>query len=764
MANFRRNLSGDDELKVGGKEMELSARSKPALIAYCALAQRLSTPGMGIMQALTPFLAEACKKFTGDLFDAAKFSDAVAERYGLRIPRLAALGLAEQLANAGLLVAVSTHTRATVYRYANVLAPAEDPAASPVTESEVELVLASFVQFCRTDDRLKDIDDASLHSAFLERLLHTDSMRILGRREASIAAKKTTETLVLPKTVNGGAQPDRAELHLDYLVSQFLLDLRDRNSAAFERVSDIAFANMAAEAITCFREPESPGSSLSSLTVYLDSPLLLDMLGVNSEYAEYGRELLDAILASGAKAAIFDHCVAEAEATIHAQLSHLRSGINQLSAHWGTTAKPDLLAALSGNVGQRSEERLRIKVERDPEVNLHRRSPNTVGDIDAEMNVRMHAWRNEDAKEYDRKSVWAMLAIRKTTEPCPRICDSKFLLLTRNTALVGIANKSWTTWLKGSTNHSQMHIDRWAPVAMSDKQFAGYLWARSGGSDGAISQARLLAHCSAAVRPRADVKARAYNMILELSGRQEADDVAALLEDREGARALMRATKGDPEDVTRERLPFILEKVKLAAGEFAAARVREESDRELEEAEFAHKKEVERLRKEADAVRAAHHADTRAAQDVLLQLQQDQQRIEEKNAALQGSLSEQAAAEKSRKDRILRDGLNAGADFYNFLRWAIAALFGIALGYTALFAVDEPIMAAGVTVLLGVLGFWFVPDVCDGPLNWCAKKRLKESIATKDANLEIPTQNPDFRGRTWVALVDPGSVSGERAN
>jgi len=672
---------------------------------------------------------------------------------------LAALGLAEQLAREGLLKILSGHASSTVYQYLKVPALVETISSSLATEAEVAAVLASFVECCRADTRLSARDEQSLEAAFLDRLLNADSMRILGRREASIAAKKSADTLVLKKPSDLCEQPDSAELHLDFLVSQFLIDLRDNNAAAFERVSNVAFANMAAEAIACFREPPTGGGSLAALTVYLDSPLLLDMLGVNAEYADYGRELLDAIQASGAKAAVLDHCVAEAEAAIHAQLAYLRSGINQVSASWGTTAKPDVLNALLGNVGERVEKRLGISVQRDPEINLHRRSQTTVGDIEAEMNRRMQAWRNAEAKEHDRKSVWSMLAIRDTTEPCSRICDSKWLLLTRNTSLVGIANEAWVTWLKGATKHSAMHIERWAPVAMSDKQFAGYLWARAGGTDGSISRARLLAHCSAAVRPRADVKARAYNLVLELSGREEADDVAALLEDREGARALMRATKGDPEDVTRERLPFILETVKLAAGEFAAARVRAESERQLEEVRLAHNQEMERLRSESAATEAALDSRAREAQDALLQHQQDQLRLESQNTALRRDLAAQAALNDERKIRILREGLAAGTILYRLCRWAAAVLFGIASGLTALLSTAEPVIAAGLSVLLGTAGFWFMPDLLDRPMSWGAMKRLRSVVAVKVANLDIPSQSPDFKNGAWAGIDQPSSTS-----
>jgi len=707
------------------------------------------------MQALTPFLAEACRQFSGDLFDASKFSDAVAERYGIRIPRLAALGLTDQLARNGLLEPVSNYSSVTVYRYTKQSETVDASSENPVTEGEIEAVLQSFVTHCRTDNRLQSKSDAALQAAFLDRLLNVDSMRLLVRREASIAAKKTAKTLVITTPANPNEQHDRDELHIDFLVSQFLLELRDNNHAAFERVSNVAFANMAAEAISCFLEPPAENRPLNDLTVYLDSPLLLDMLGVNEEYTDYGLELLASIKASGAKAAVFDHCIAEAEAAIHAQLNYLRSGINQTSTNWGTSTKPGLLSALVGNLGERAEQRLGIEIHRDPDVSLHRKSPATVGDIEAEMTQRMQAWRNEDAKEYDRKSVWAMLSIRSTSTPCPRICDSQSLLLTRNTPLVGIANDAWLTWLKGSTKHSKTHIENWSPISMSDKQFAGYLWARTGGSDGSMSRARLLAHCSSAVRPRADVKARAYNLVLELSGSQEAEDLQALLEDREGARALMRVTKGDPEDVTRERLPFILEQVKLAAGDFAADAVRKESAQREAEIHKAHEEEVERLKSEAAAAQAILDAKARAAQLEILQHQQQNQDVSAQNEALRNTLAAQAEAEAARKSRILQDGLNAGVFRYRVSRWTAAILFGLISGKIALLSTSQPNLAAACTVLLGTAGFWFVPEILDTPMNHFAMKRLRAVVTNKDATVEIPTEFPDFRKGTWQAIALP---------
>jgi hypothetical protein len=342
--------------------MEINQKPQRALLAYCALAQRLNTPGVGITEALVPFLAEACRELEGQLFDAEKFSNAVLSRFGIKIPRLAALGLTEVLYKNQLLEPVSSIGSSRVYRHRSQ-SKSGDHGVNAITEGQVDSVLDSFFAFCRTDERLKDLSKETSNAAFLDRLLNVDSMRLLGRKEGGAGIKKNPSTLVLnPVRQQELAVTAKEELHLDFMMSQFLLDLQQSDPAKFELVSDIAFADMAAEAIACFCEPSDEKNSLEGLTVYLDSPLLLDMLGVNTEYTEYGRELLETIKGCGASPAVLDHCVLEAEAAVTAQLSYLRSGVNAQSIKWGTSAKPDLLNALVGNVGTRAYNRLGIAI------------------------------------------------------------------------------------------------------------------------------------------------------------------------------------------------------------------------------------------------------------------------------------------------------------------------------------------------------------------------------------------------------------------
>jgi hypothetical protein len=700
-------------------------KPKRAIIAYCALAQRLKTTGIARMQALTPFLAEACLEFSGEMFDAQKFSEAVDDRYEIKIPRLAVLGLAEQLANDGLLIDISNGNVSPIYKFAD-FHNKFDHADSPITERQVESILNDFVTICRADSLLSSIGDESLHDALLSRLLNIDSMRILTRKEGTISAKKTVDTLTVKQVAKD--EQDKISTHLDYLVSEFLIDLRNTDTEKFEQISNVAFANMAAEALACFREPSEESKDLSNLTIYLDSPLLLDMLGVNSEYSDYGRELLDAIKASGAMPAVFEHCVNEAEDAIQAQLTYLRSGINQNSDHFSYSAKPDLLAALSGNVAERVHDRLGITVQKDPEVQLHKKFPTTIGDIESEMTTRMSRWGKAEAVQHDRKSIFTLIAISDSNQPSTKVCDSKWLFLTRNTPLVSIANDMWRLWLNGSNKSlTKAYIEKVSPIAMSDKQFSGYLWARSGTGNGVISRARLLAYCSSAIRPRADVKARAYNLVLELEGKAEADDIAALLEDTEGIRALMRATKGDPEDITKERLPHIVDLVKKSAGEYAAEEVRKEKDKEIESKEINYKNEANNLTSQIET-----------KEQLLIKERLDNDVLKKANNSLQLSIQQILDLNNQRVATVKKNAHDKANFAYKLTKWISSFLFVFAITFAIENKTKIPIPNAIILVPTfgAFLFFWFVPELVLGRLcNWIARIRFRRVVELVEPSL-----------------------------
>ena len=739
--------------------MSQITKPKRALLAYCALADRIHQSNAGMFGALAPFFAPICREFAGQMFDAAAFSNAVFKLYGLRIPRLAVLGMAEQLEGQGLLVSVMGRASRAVFQYATISVAEDDADAPGVTEREIDSVLQQFVESCRDDPLFANEGEQRLQEEFLDRLLNAESMRLLARKESSAAAKNTAKTISLRR-----AEPDfgeQRELRLDFHVAQFLIDLRDRQPTLFDRVSDIAFASMAAEALACFSEPATDQKDLSGLEIFLDSPLLLDVLGVNVDYSEYGAEMLAMVISSGAQPAVFDDCLVEAESVVSGQLASLRSGSARVS-HFGASAKPHVLSALKGNIGNRAAA-AGISVKQDPQLDLMRRSKNTVGDIQSELTKRMAHWPNNEARVHDERSVWSMLRIRDANNLCTRICDSKAIFITRNTALARAANDAWRTWLVGAAKQSVNSADRWVPVALSDKQLAGYLWLRSGEGNGQMSRARLLAHCSAAIRPRPDVKTRAYNLVLDLHGKAEADHVAALLEDREGERALMRATRADPEDVTPERLPYISQQVKLAAGEFAAAIVREEAAEKLAaqqeetQQQFAtlkerHEELLAQATSENAKEREANVKGVKKLRIELIQRDHDTSQLKDRVDALTNQLLTKKSEDLADEVRVLSTGLVNGMGVYARVRWLLVFLFATIVTLATSLAGDWPLFGQVASFAGSAFGFWFVPELLEKPTRWAAMRATRTCIHRMHPGLVFPSIAPDFKAGTWTVL------------
>jgi len=417
---------------------------------------------------------------------------------------------------------------------------------------------------------------------------------------------------------------------------------------------------------------------------------------------------------------------------------------------------------LKGNIGGRASA-AGIDVKQDPQLDLMRRSKNSVGDIQSELTRRMAHWPNDEARTHDERSVWAMLRIRDANTLCTRICDSRAVFITRNTALARAANDAWRTWLVGAAKQSVNAADRWAPVALSDKQLAGYLWLRSGEGNAQMSRARLLAHCSAAIRPRPDVKTRAYNLALDLHGKSEADHIAALLEDREGERALMRATRADPEDVTPERLPFIIEQVKLAAGEFAATVAREEGEQKLaaqknqsEEQIVAlrleHEKLLEQVTSENARAQSANAEDVKELRAELVQRDLDTSQLGGRFDMLSQELRARKRDDLTAELHALSEGLSTGLGVFRRLRWLMVFLFASMVTLATSLGADWPLFGQVASFVATAFGFWFVPEILERPTRWAAMRETRLCIRRLHPGLVLPAVAPNFKAGTWSSI------------
>ena len=719
-----------------------------ALIAYAVLAERIIS-GSDLVQSLMPFFKPIAASFAGDLFDVEKFCQEVRLRYGLDVPKLAALGWCDRLAKEKLLEEHSKTTQGVIYRYPSSLNAAYVEESDALTEGQVLSILARFRGYARATlpNELSTVSDGDLDEAFYSRLMNIDSMRILTRKESKSDVKATPKTLSI-KSPSVSVR-EQLEMHIDFLVAEYLVDLKHKSDPTLQTISAIAFANMAAEAIATFREPISGETQdLSRVRIYLDTPLALDLFELNDGFESYSQELWGLIQGSDASVAVFDHTVEEIQSVIFARLSSLRSGSIPFRTHLNDGFLVNRLAVLNGNVATKLEE-MGIAIDRDPEISLLRISQSALGTIQTDLDRKMGGWRSE-ARHYDEKSVFSIISQRNGGGAESNFVKCGAVLLTRNTPLTYIGNAAWRQWLTEAGRESRSKIDRAAPIVISDKQFAGLIWMLKGGAAASLSHERIVAHCSSAIRPRSDVIAKVCNLIIEAHGRDKGEEFAALLTNRRAEQALMHAATGDPEVITNKYLPEIIERVTLAAGEAAANAARAVAEVEKNKLKEDHAKEIDSRENLIRAAQGEAEQVKRDLQSANLQAEMERKNLMRSNISLKISTKEAEKLALLERLSFLQTALSKGGFGYRFARHS---LFTCYMGLVALGATltDWPLLGGFLVLATGAVGFWYAPQKWLDPI--CHKNgilRLQRHLLTR---LNTPIEKIDVNFQTSQFLL-----------
>lgn len=701
-----------------------------ALIAYAVLAERILGGG-DLLQSLMPFFRPIAASYAGEYFDPERFCQKAAELYALQIPKLTAMGWCERLVKEGFLEIHAKTSTGNLYRYpANLPTDKDIPAG--VSELQVTEFLSSFREFARQSraEEMTGLPDKVLDEALFTRLLNIDSMRILSRRDMSRSIKSNANTLSLKSPEVDIAE--RHEFHLDFLVAEYLLHLEATDTQKFQVATAVAFGNMAAEALTTFREPPAKDNvDLSGMRLYLDTPLVLDLFELNDGFEGYAKELTTLLSESGVKVAVFDHSVEEVQNVVYARLNHSRSSGNNFSMAGSRTLIANRLAMLNGNVASQLE-RLGIEIDRDPEISLLRISQKALGSIQVELDRKMNGWKNE-AKHYDEKSIFSIISLRNRQKAESEFSKCKYALLTRNTPLTFFANSAWRQWLQESGNESKAKIERAAPIAVSDKQLSGLLWMLKGGASESLSKIRMISHCSFAIRPRPDVIARACNLIVDAHGRDKGEEFAALLSERRAEQALMRAAAGDPEELTSKNLPDIIRKVMLAAGEDAAAAERERANEEARLIAKAHEEQIaeKEIALDDQAKRAISAEEALRALEIQVAMDKTHQAV-----AAASAKRENIELQLLHQKEILGFAVSAiafGEQSYRRSKMGLVVLFLCVSVFGMTYDGNFSFILGGFcSVTLGLIGFWFLPDLALEPIcETAGRARVAQSLLTR---------------------------------
>ncbi|MDP2448241.1 MAG: hypothetical protein Q8M93_14135 [Polaromonas sp.] len=355
-----------------------------------------------------------------------------------------------------------------------VYAKGKEVAASSVSQDALSKMLANFRSFIRARSvELAHDTDSRLDQEFFERLMKVDSLALLSRRDTPEAPKRTAQTLTLGEKVDkttaveiDGRGEDRSAEHLDYLFASFLLKVRDGAPEAFSLLCEIAGANLVAETLLTYRDPPKKGEALQSLSIYLDAPLCMDILGVNIGRDAYGAELSKILTACGADLCVFLHSVTEVERVLDARKqSYVQASPSGPSVY---SVEPpivrDRVRAIVGYVEQALVTRLGCRIV-DAAVAVPGAIRSRVGAIEeAAIRGSLAGWTSVEGREVDVSSVCDLIRLRSSLEVPTRLASAGPTMVTRNLVLRRTANDAWKGWLLQTQRATVDRVKRLAPL------------------------------------------------------------------------------------------------------------------------------------------------------------------------------------------------------------------------------------------------------------------------------------------------------------
>lgn len=639
-------------------------RASAPLVAFAYLAETARDSGhnLDLISALAPLLGVVSAAHDGEPFQAALLARELRERFGLRVNPYAVEQWIPQLKAAGI-VKSTTLTAPKGKRQVEQLTfsrPAE--AIDRVDESHVEAVVNRFLAFAKP--RLtkvgQDIPDSELEASFLREIADLDFLAAVFRTNKPTRGPRTLKLSSGNAPQSGPTDDLAAAADLDVLCAAFFLHMAEEDTSTFDQIVKIASGAVISEVLFDVGNPQT-NTSFDKQRIVLDGPICIKALGLNSkEDEEHTVELLGSLTSRGATLAVYEHTIDEIK-------SLLTAALRGSQEPWGYG--PTVRRIRSDRNAEVVARAVLADVEsalRALNIKLVLSNPTTSAawallpqSQEEQIAGRLAWYENPESRDRDAASLAATYRLRGGLRSAPKqVHEARYIFLTENSRLVDVA-------------YSFFSRDPDAPIAVTDRYLAGYLFVMCGGADDitGLLKKRVLANCANAVAPRTELVQR---MAQFLNGLDESrrNRYAAMMTDGRAARYLTEITFGNVGYLQANNFEEVLEEI---------------YDEAFVERSSALAEQRTALEEERAALLAAASADHNL--QIASVRDEREKAVKEVERQLEALASEQNArqqvqTELLRAQRQLNDAVNkAGQDALGFgklVTWGLYAVYMLA--------------------------------------------------------------------------------------
>lgn len=369
---------------------------------------------------------------------------------------------------------------------------------------------------------------------------------------------------------------DKQHSHI-ILISDYVLQLQRSDPERFESFMILVQGHMLANALLC-PDLHSAPKTYKGVTFYLDTPLLVQRLGLEGEPKKRAAEELIALVRNlGGVIATFSHSREELGrvlkgATANFESRNVRSAIVFEARRNGMTRSDLLLMA------EKADELLAeagIEVQMTPKYTEQFQIDEKSFEQALEDEI---SYFNPRAREYDINSVRSIYVLRANTAPVS-LEKAKAVLVSNNT---GFARAAY--------DYGKQHEEsREVSSVITDFSLANMAWLKAPMGAPTVPMTELLAYSYAALRPSNELLDKYLSEIdkLQKNGKISERDHQLLRSSPIAQEELMRLTLGDDASLTEETISQTLQRV---MGE-----IRKEDGKKIDKEKESHKKTQDAL-------------------------------------------------------------------------------------------------------------------------------------------------------------------------
>jgi hypothetical protein len=403
--------------------------------------------------------------------------------------------------------------------------------------------------------------------------------------------------------------------------------------------------------------------SMNNIAVYVDTPIVLRLLGVSTpQQIDASQELLKMLKTALIPVKIFAHTLNEVEGVLEGTAGNFhksRSKVASSTMHLSSTGREVVEHFIQSGRGAADVEEIlaeldhhlkvlgvRVEDRPDPVVAL------TVDEakLDDALQTAV-GYKSGQAKRRDLQSITAVHLLRRGRS-ARQLGDCQALFVTTNRALVRGSSRFFKEeGLHGGTSH-----------LMTESEFVTQMWIRSPAKSPDLPRKTLIADAYAALNPPGRLWDKYVEEIekLEAAGTVDEHQVARLVFSTSARSALLDLSLGDADSVEADTVGQVLQRADAALVD-PIAQEYEAKQQILAEQQAAGLAEMERAYRQSQEARDAEHAAevARLESDIAqrdegtrVQAEQYSDRIE----ALKDQQEADAAATARRKKLMLRWG------------------------------------------------------------------------------------------------------------